>query len=98
MKTCQFTPEKIVSFEAEGNYTYINLSDGGHYIYAKTLKKFEQEFTEHQNFVRISKSMIINVRFARAINKNFIELKNQSVYKISRRRQKEVFIKFNEQI
>jgi len=57
-------------------------------IYAKTLKKFELELSEQKQFVRVNKSVIVNLLFVNKINKDVIELCNGTIVKISRRRKK----------
>ena len=83
--------QNIISFNAEGNYTKINPLDGSVSIYAKTLKKFELELSEQKQFVRINKSVIVNLLFVNKINKDAIELCNGTIVKIARRRKKKLF-------
>ena len=78
--------QNIISFFAQGNYTQINPLNGSVSIYAKTLKKFELELSEQKQFVRVSKSVIVNLSYVDKINKDTIELCNGTSIKISRRR------------
>ena len=80
--------QNIISFIAEGNYTNINPLNGSVSIYAKTLKKFELELSEQKQFVRVNKSVIVNLLFVNKINDDAIELCNGTIVKIARRRQK----------
>jgi DNA-binding LytR/AlgR family response regulator len=80
--------QNIISFNAEGNYTKINPLDGSVSVYAKTLKKFELELSEQKQFVRVNKSVIMNLLFINKINKDAIELCNGTIVKISKRRKK----------
>ena len=57
-------------------------------IYAKTLKKFELELSEQKQFVRVNKSVIVNLLFVNKINEDVIELCNGTIVKIARRRRK----------
>ncbi len=83
--------QNIISFNAEGNYTKINPLDGSVSIYAKTLKKFELELSEQKQFVRVNKSVIVNLLFVNKINEDVIELCNGTIVKISRRRRKDLY-------
>ena len=83
--------QNIISFIAEGNYTSINPLNGSVSIYAKTLKKFELELSEQKQFVRVNKSVIVNLLFVNKINKDAIQLCNGTIVKISRRRKKNLF-------
>ena len=82
--------QNIISFIAEGNYTSINPLNGSVSIYAKTLKKFELELSEQKQFVRVNKSVIVNLLFVKKINKDAIELCNGTIVKIARRRRKDL--------
>jgi DNA-binding LytR/AlgR family response regulator len=82
--------QNIISFNAEGNYTKINPLDGSVSIYAKTLKKFELELSEQKQFVRVNKSVIVNLLFVNKINKDAIELCIGTIVKIARRRRKDL--------
>jgi DNA-binding LytR/AlgR family response regulator len=82
--------QNIISFIAEGNYTNINPLNGSVSIYAKTLKKFELELSEQKQFVRVNKSVIVNLLFVNKINDDAIELCNGTIVKIARRRRKDL--------
>jgi DNA-binding LytR/AlgR family response regulator len=86
MKKLKPYKQNIISFVGRSNYTTINLLDGRQAIYAKTLKKFELELSEQKQFVRVSKSVIVNLSYVDKINKDTIELCNGTSIKISRRR------------
>ncbi len=80
----------IISFVADDNYTSIYLTSGGNYIYAKTLKKFETELASEKQFIRISKSVIVNLGYVNKFEDDHLILTNNSMVKISRRRKKEL--------
>ena len=80
--------QNIISFFAQGNYTQINPLNGSVSIYAKTLIKFELELSEQKQFVRVNKSVIVNLLFVNKINDDAIELCNGTIVRISRRRKK----------
>jgi len=83
--------QNIISFIAQGNYTQINPLKGSVSIYAKTLKKFELELSEQKQFVRVNKSVIMNLLFVNKIIKDVIELCNGTIVKIPRRRRKNLY-------
>jgi DNA-binding LytR/AlgR family response regulator len=83
--------QNIISYIAKVNYTQINPLNGGITIYAKTLKKFELELSEQKQFVRVNKSVIVNLLFINKINKDAIELCNGTIVKIARRRKKDLY-------
>ena len=80
--------QNIISFIGEINYTFINPLDGRVAIYAKTLKKFELELSEQKQFVRVNKSVIVNLLF---VNKY-----KQRCYRIMQRNDCEGFQKKKE--
>jgi len=67
-------------------------------VYLNTLKKFELELSEQKQFVRVNKSVIVNLLFVNKINKDVIELCNGTIVKISRRRKKMFELLYNNQI
>jgi DNA-binding LytR/AlgR family response regulator len=83
--------QNIISFIGDINYTSINSSNGSVSIYAKTLKKFELELSEQKQFVRVNKSVIVNLLFVNKMNEDTIELCNGTIVKISRRRKKNLY-------
>ena len=91
MKKYKPYEQNIISFFAQGNYTQINPLNGSVSIYAKTLKKFELELSDQKQFVRVNKSVIVNLLFVNKINKDAIQLCNGTIVKISRRRKKKLF-------
>lgn len=56
--------DKIIRFEADGNYTKIFLSDGSRLVTAKTLKEYDTYLSNH-HFLRIHQSHLINLRFVK---------------------------------
>ena len=90
MKKYKPYEQNIISFIAQVNYTQINQLNGSVSIYAKTLKKFELELSEQKQFVRVNKSVIVNLLFVNKINKDAIELCIGPIVKIARRRRKDL--------
>ncbi|MCS6832450.1 MAG: LytTR family DNA-binding domain-containing protein [Flammeovirgaceae bacterium] len=56
--------DKIIRFEADGNYTKIFLSDGSRLVTAKTLKEYDTYLSNH-HFFRVHQSHLINLRFVK---------------------------------
>ncbi|MCG9911311.1 MAG: LytTR family DNA-binding domain-containing protein [Flavobacteriales bacterium] len=81
----------IVSFEADGSYTIINLINAKSILVSKNLKYFENQIADTPNFFRIHRSFLINLDFVRKVEKNQVELQNGAVVDLSRER-KELFI------
>jgi DNA-binding LytR/AlgR family response regulator len=98
MKKLKPYRQNIISFVGKSNYTTINLLDGRQAIYAKTLKKFELELSEQKQFVRVNKSVIVNLLFVNKINDDAIELCNGTIVRISRRRKKMFNLLYHNQI
>ena len=51
--------EDIVMLQADSNYTHVYLSDGKRFIFARTIKLFEDMLKDY-SFERIHKTFIIN--------------------------------------
>jgi len=61
-------PEDVVFFEADGNYTKIVQANGEHITSSVHLGKLEDELSE-ATFCRISRSVIMNIKYLVAVNK-----------------------------
>jgi len=76
------------------NYCEVVTHDNQKFISAKTLCDYETLLTPHSNFLRINKSMIINVRFIKEYSKGaicFITLQNYPLeLEVSRRKKAEI--------
>lgn len=82
----------IVQLSADGPYTHIKQENGKITVVSKNLGSFEKRLPDH--FVRVNKSVIININFIELIRKdNTIELKNNPPVEISVRRKMEVLEK-----
>jgi len=66
--------EEIVRCEAQGNYTLFVLKDGEKVLVCRTLKIFDEVLVNF-NFVRISRSQLINLKYI----KKFTRKKNATV-------------------
>lgn len=83
----------IVSVEAKGGTCEIKLDDGKSYFSSKELKLFEEILEKAGNFIRINKSVIINIDYIVSYSKGDIcnlEMQNNIFYEVSRRKKSEV--------
>ena len=76
----------ILMLTADINYTYVHLVCGKVYIVTKTIKRFE-EMLKGQGFIRVNRSVIVNVLFIVNHTGKEIKLTNGEVIKIPRRKQ-----------
>lgn len=84
-------PEEVIRLQADVNYTRVFLADGKKILVATTLKEIENRFSAFPKFVRINKSMIINLDCIKNIQNEKIMLKNGEMISASRRRKKAFF-------
>jgi DNA-binding LytR/AlgR family response regulator len=56
-------PEEVQHLESDINYTIIWLIDGKKILSSTTLKKIESRLMPFKNFVRVNKSLIVNLDF-----------------------------------
>jgi two-component system LytT family response regulator len=85
--------DEIVSLEAAGRYTRITLCTGQHYVIAKTLKMIEDIRATGTSFLRINRSVILNVSYVSQYSKSepyTVVLKNGCSFEVSRRKRKEI--------
>jgi two-component system LytT family response regulator len=86
----------IMYLEAERRYCHLYTESGQHYFLAKFLKDFEDYFSEKSNFIRISKSLIINALHIKEYSKGdpfIIKMKNDCTFETARRKKTEVLLK-----
>lgn len=86
----------VVIIEAENRYSHLTLISGEKFTMTKTIKEFEIYFGEKSNFIRISKSLIINSSFIKEYSKGdpfMIKMKDKQVFEVSRRKKPEVLLK-----
>jgi two-component system LytT family response regulator len=80
---------EIASIQVADDRTMITLTNKAHYYSSKDLVRFEKLFEGMLNFLRISKSVIINVHVIKTYTKGdpfLIELSNNQVFEVARRR------------
>lgn len=84
---------EIVSVEGNGNICELKLLDNTCYFSSKDLKLFDNMLEKSGNFVRINRSVIINIDYIKSYSKGdvcTIELNNGLVYELPRRKKAEV--------
>lgn len=84
-------PEEVIRLQADINYTRVFLADGKKILVATTLKEIENRFSALPKFVRINKSVIINIDCIKQINNEQIIFQNGEICTPSRRRKKAFF-------
>lgn len=86
--------DQISYIQADRNYSEVITSDNERLVSSKTLLDYEQLFQHYTHFLRINKSVIINVRFIQEYTKGstcFIYMKNGSEeLEVSRRKKGEI--------
>ena len=65
----------VLYIESSGNFSFIHTLEGGKQIVLANLAKMEEQMPAHQ-FIRISRSFIINKQYVRSINTEQIQLKD----------------------
>lgn len=60
---------EIAYLEADVNYTIFHLHDGKKLVSSTTLKKHEEVYSQY-DFLRISKSSLVNPNFIKSIERN----------------------------
>lgn len=79
--------DDIISLQADSNYTIIHLKDMQKLVISKTMKDFEDLLDENQ-FVRIHKSYIINLRYMKeysTIDGGIVKMSDGNQWSVSRR-------------
>ena len=83
----------IISVESKDGTCEIKLDDGKSYYSSKELKLIEEILINAGNFIRITKSVIINLNYIVSYTKDDIfelEMQNKNVYEVSRRKKADV--------
>lgn len=84
---------EIVCLEADSSYTHIYTNDGQKYTPAHLLKSYADLLENNADFVRISRSVIVNLKYLKEYSKGepcILYLSNNQSYEISRRRKGEL--------
>ena len=67
-KKKQIIIRDVVMLQGEGNYTYFHLQCGKKILLSKTMKEYCELF-EQNDFVRITKSYLINLNYLKEVEK-----------------------------
>lgn len=80
-------PEEVVLFTAAVNYTIVHYTNGRKTIVATSLKTLESKFLPY-SFYRTHKSFMVNLNCIRAFqdNANLLEMSNNQIVTVSRRK------------
>jgi two-component system, LytTR family, response regulator len=79
--------------EAKTDFCELHLKDGSKYTSSKDLKLFEDVLSEAGNFIRISRSVIVNTTYLKGYTKGevcIIELQSGHHFEVSRRKKTEI--------
>jgi two-component system LytT family response regulator len=85
--------DEICRIEADNRYCHLNTIAKEKHTIAKTLKEFEEFFSDNPTFVRISKNIILNINYIKDYSKGepcIVEMHDGSTFEISRRKKQEV--------
>jgi two-component system LytT family response regulator len=75
------------------NYSEVVLTNGEKYTSSRTLSEYETLFTPYSNFLRVNKSIIININHIKEYSKGpecIITIGNNSEIEVSRRKKSTV--------
>lgn len=98
-KVVYLSSNEIISLEAQGRYTKLTLSSGKNHTVAKHLKVFETEFESSGRFLKINRSVILNLSYIKEYSKYEpfdITLNNGVSFEISRRKRQEILAALRE--
>ena len=89
-KVCIIDIDEICFIQAVRNYSEIITEDNQRLLSTKTLSNYEDLFSQHPNFLRINKSILININYIKEYTKGsvcFITVKNyEQEMEVSRRK------------
>ena len=86
----------ILFVEADGAYTTIHNAEGENFSSSKSLKDFEEFFASNPCFVRLNKSILLNIKYIKKYSKGYpfiITMSSGSTFESSRRKKSEVLEK-----
>jgi two-component system, LytTR family, response regulator len=84
---------EVISIEAHSEYCLILLENGSHYTSYKSLKEFDDVLRPLKSFVRLNKSVLVNMEFIRSYTKGelcIVEMTKDVEYEVSRRKKTEI--------
>ncbi|MCR9063902.1 MAG: LytTR family transcriptional regulator [Cytophagales bacterium] len=82
-------PGNVILFEGDANYSHVHLKNGSKITVATTLKRLEERFRPF-NFYRSHKKYLINIREVQCCENYEVELKNNHLALVSRRKKDEL--------
>ncbi len=88
---------RILYIEANGRYCTLTMDNSEVYVTAKYLKEFEDYLEGRSSFVRISQSLMVNVKYIKEYNKGepfIITMSNCKSFEVPRRKKTEVLERF----
>ncbi|MFC3813290.1 LytTR family DNA-binding domain-containing protein [Lacihabitans lacunae] len=89
----------LLYLDAQSNYTFLTFKNGHKKLYSYHLKVFENSVLPN-NFIRVSRSKLINITYINRTLKNgsdlYVILQDETRVLIPRKRRKELIAKFPE--
>lgn len=83
-----FDIQDVAYLESDVNYTIFHLADGKQHISAFTLKHHFEKLSHTNSFLRVNRSVCVNIDFIESRLDDVIILRNGKYFSVSRRRQK----------
>lgn len=86
----------VTHIEASDRYSFLYTENGEKHLLTKTLRDFEEFLADNEAFIRISKTVILNLNFVKEYSKGepcFVSLKSGQAFEIPRRKKHEVLAK-----
>jgi two-component system LytT family response regulator len=88
-KVKMLSVQNIIYIEADGRYCNIVMDTNELYVTAKYLKEFEDYLSDRSTFIRVSQSLMINVKYIKEYNKGepfIIGMLNGKSFEVPRRK------------
>lgn len=85
--------QEIVSIQSDNGYTLFSMRGGEKYISSKQLSSFEFIVEPYQTFVKVNKSVFLNLNYVKSYSKGqtcIISLTDNSSFEVSRRKKTEI--------
>lgn len=100
-KVMVVSSSRILWIEAEGNYSVLGTEDGAKHTLARTLKELENQLDPIHSFIRIHRSLIVNLAHLESYSKTepcILKLKGGLEFEVSRRKKSEVLARLSNPI
>ncbi|MCW3085803.1 MAG: two component transcriptional regulator, LytTR family [Bacteroidetes bacterium] len=98
-KVKMLSVQNVVCIEADGRYCHLSMNNRENYTTSKYLKEFEDYLEHDPAFIRVSKSLMINVNYIKEYSKGeycIIEMENGKSVEVARRKKQEVLERLKE--